>query len=116
MGSHYHFIETNRALSFDRSLAYGRRLDVPAGTAIRFEPGESKTISLVSIAGKKRITGGNGIASGYVNSSKVTQIVDELGKGAAFLTLYRPRKGKCMLTFMDLPPEIESDWETPICG
>ena len=80
MGSHYHFIETNRALSFDRSLAYGRRLDVPAGTAIRFEPGESKTVSLVSIAGKKRITGGNGIASGYVNSSKLTQIVDDLVK------------------------------------
>ena len=80
MGSHYHFIETNRALSFDRSLAYGRRLDVPAGTAIRFEPGESKTVSLVSIAGKKRITGGNGVASGYVNSSKLTQIIDELVK------------------------------------
>ncbi|CAG8491359.1 7424_t:CDS:2 [Paraglomus brasilianum] len=80
VGSHYHFIETNRALSFDRSLAYGRRLDVPAGTAIRFEPGESKTVSLVSIAGKKRITGGNGIASGYVNSSKLTQIVDDLVK------------------------------------
>ena len=81
----------------------------------RFEPGESKTVSLVSIAEKKRITGGNGIASAYVNSNKITQIVDELVKGA-FLTLYRPRKGKCMLTFMDLPPEIESDWETPICG
>ena len=80
MGSHYHFIETNRALSFDRSLAYGRRLDVPAGTAIRFEPGESKTVSLVSIAGKKRITGGNGVASGYVNSSKLTQIIDGLVK------------------------------------
>ena len=53
VGSHYHFIETNASLRFDRALAYGKRLDIPAGTAVRFEPGETKTVKLVEIAGKK---------------------------------------------------------------
>ena len=51
VGSHYHFVETNRALDFDRRAAYGMRLDIPAGTAVRFEPGETKTVTLVAIAG-----------------------------------------------------------------
>ena len=54
VGSHYHFIETNRALAFDRRAAYGMRLDIPAGTAVRFEPGETKTVTLVAIAGRAR--------------------------------------------------------------
>lgn len=53
VGSHYHFAETNRALSFDREAARGRRLDIPAGTAVRFEPGETKTVALVEFAGAK---------------------------------------------------------------
>jgi len=67
VGSHYHFIETNASLRFDRAKAYGRRLDIPAGTAVRFEPGETKTISLVPIAGTKIIRGGNNLASGPVS-------------------------------------------------
>jgi urease subunit gamma/beta len=67
VGSHYHFIETNAALKFDRGTAYGKRLDIPAGTAVRFEPGESKTVKLVEIAGKKIIRGGNNLASGKVS-------------------------------------------------
>ncbi|HUA67958.1 MAG TPA: urease subunit beta [Candidatus Saccharimonadales bacterium] len=67
VGSHYHFIETNAALKFDRSSAYGKRLDIPAGTAVRFEPGETKTVKLVEIAGKKIIRGGNNLASGKVS-------------------------------------------------
>jgi urease subunit gamma/beta len=62
VGSHYHFVETNRALTFDRKTAYGMRLDIPAGTAVRFEPGETKTVSLVAIAGAKTIKGGNNFA------------------------------------------------------
>ena len=62
VGSHYHFVETNRALTFDRKSAYGMRLDIPAGTAVRFEPGETKTVPLVAIAGKKTIRGGNNFA------------------------------------------------------
>lgn len=78
VGSHYHFIETNPALSFDRKLSYGKRLDIPAGSAVRFEPGETKTVTLVDIGGKKRITGGNNIASGVVDISKVDEIVESL--------------------------------------
>jgi urease subunit gamma/beta len=58
VGSHYHFSQTNRALEFDRAAAEGRRLDIPAGTAVRFEPGEGKTISLVEIAGNRVVRGG----------------------------------------------------------
>ena len=70
VGSHYHFFETNRALSFDRRAAYGRRLDIPAGTAVRFEPGESKTATLVPIAGARVVRGGNAWASGPVDESR----------------------------------------------
>ena len=66
VGSHYHFSETNRYLSFDRLAAYGKRLDIPAGTAIRFEPGESKVVTLVPIAGKGVIYGGNNLGSGPI--------------------------------------------------
>jgi urease subunit gamma/beta len=68
VGSHYHFIETNRALDFDRRRAYGFRLDIPAGTAVRFEPGETKTVTLVEIAGARVIRGGNAWASGPVTA------------------------------------------------
>jgi urease subunit gamma/beta len=64
VGSHYHFIETNRALAFDRAAAYGMRLDIPAGTAVRFEPGETRTVLLVQIAGSRVIRGGNALADG----------------------------------------------------
>ncbi|HEY1489652.1 MAG TPA: urease subunit beta, partial [Verrucomicrobiae bacterium] len=69
VGSHYHFIETNAALKFDRGTAYGKRLDIPAGTAVRFEPGETKTVKLVDIAGKKVIRGGNNLAGGKVSAA-----------------------------------------------
>ena len=58
VGSHYHFAQTNRALEFDRGVADGRRLDIPAGTAVRFEPGETKTVALVEIAGNRVVRGG----------------------------------------------------------
>ena len=58
VGSHYHFAQTNRALEFDRARATGRRLDIPAGTAVRFEPGETKTVALVEIAGNRVVRGG----------------------------------------------------------
>jgi urease beta subunit len=69
VGSHYHFIETNSKLSFDRARSYGRRLDIPAGTAVRFEPGETRTVPLVEIAGKKVIRGGNNLAAGKVSAA-----------------------------------------------
>src|SRR5882757_4728451 len=69
VGSHYHFIETNASLRFDRGASYGKRLDIPAGTAVRFEPGETKTVKLVEIAGKKIIRGGNNLAGGKVSAA-----------------------------------------------
>ncbi|MEM9442256.1 MAG: urease subunit beta [Pseudomonadota bacterium] len=59
VGSHYHFFETNAALDFDREQARGRRLDIPAGTAVRFEPGQSRDVTLVPIAGKREVYGFN---------------------------------------------------------
>jgi urease subunit gamma/beta len=70
VGSHYHFSETNRALAFDRARAYGMRLDIPAGTAVRFEPGETKTVALVAIAGARIIRGGNAWVSGPVTNDR----------------------------------------------
>ena len=67
VGSHYHFVETNKGLSFDRAAAYGMRLDIPAGTAVRFEPGDTKTVDLVAIGGKRVIRGGNNLADGAVS-------------------------------------------------
>jgi len=57
VGSHYHFFETNTSLRFDRELARGFRLDIPAGTAVRFEPGQSRTVQLVEYGGLKRVFG-----------------------------------------------------------
>lgn len=68
VGSHYHFVETNRALHFDRVGALGMRLDIPAGTAVRFEPGETKTVNLVEIAGNRIVRGGNSLVNGSPDS------------------------------------------------
>ena len=84
VGSHYHFIEANKSLVFDRGKAYGMRLDIISGTAIRFEPGDSKTVTLVEISGKKTIYGGSNIASGPVSMDKLKDIltrVHSLGFG-----------------------------------
>jgi len=59
VGSHYHFFETNTALRFDRSAARGMRLDIPAGTAVRFEPGQEREVHLIPIGGARRIYGFN---------------------------------------------------------
>jgi len=60
VGSHYHFAETNPGLDFDRDAARGMRLDIPAGTAVRFEPGQSRDVTLVPLAGKREVYGFNG--------------------------------------------------------
>ncbi len=57
VGSHYHFYETNEALAFDRHEAYGFRLNIPAGTAVRFEPGQERTVELVELAGERAVYG-----------------------------------------------------------
>ena len=64
VGSHYHFFETNEALSFDREKAYGFRLNIAAGTAVRFEPGQARTVELVELAGDRRVYGFQGKVMG----------------------------------------------------
>jgi urease subunit beta len=64
VGSHFHFHEANSALQFDRDAARGLRLDIPAGTAIRFEPGDSRDVNLVPYAGNRRVFGFNGLVNG----------------------------------------------------
>lgn len=81
VGSHYHFIETNPYLRFDRARAYGFRLDIPAGTAVRFEPGESKTVNLVAIAGLRVIRGGNALADGPVNPAGLARAMERVRVG-----------------------------------
>ncbi|KAI2469775.1 urease [Annulohypoxylon bovei var. microspora] len=78
VGSHYHFVETNPQLEFDRAAAYGFRLDIAAGTSVRFEPGDTKTVTLVEIGGNRVIQGGNGMASGKVDLSRAEAIVAKL--------------------------------------
>ena len=64
IGSHFHFFEVNRALRFDRAQAFGMRLNVPAGTAVRFEPGDEKRVTLVELAGTRRVFGLNALTEG----------------------------------------------------
>ena len=64
VGSHYHFFETNEALQFDRKAAYGYRLNIAAGTAVRFEPGQSRSVELVGLAGERKVFGFGGKVMG----------------------------------------------------
>jgi urease subunit beta len=64
VGSHFHFFEVNRALRFDRKRGYGMRLDIPAGTAVRFEPGQAKKVALIPLGGERQVWGLNGLVNG----------------------------------------------------
>lgn len=84
VGSHFHFFETNRELEFDRSVAYGLRLNIPAGTAVRFEPGEEKEVELTEFGGQQVIHGFNGLVEGSVNSASVRQQAVDRAREAGF--------------------------------
>src|ERR1043166_933303 len=73
VGSHFHFFEVNRALVFDRAAAYAMRLDLPAGPAVRFEPGEIKTVRLVALGGLRRMYGGSGLVMGALDDPALKQ-------------------------------------------
>jgi urease beta subunit len=73
VGSHFHFFEVNRALQFDRPAAYGMRLNVPAGTAVRFEPGDTREVELVAIGGSREIVGLNRLVEGRLDDESVRQ-------------------------------------------
>lgn len=70
VGSHFHFFEANRALLFERELAWGAHLDIPAGTGIRFEPGETKEVTVVAFAGSRYLVGFNGLADGGLDAEQ----------------------------------------------
>ncbi|KAL0385384.1 UNVERIFIED_CONTAM: Urease [Sesamum radiatum] len=137
VGSHYHFIEVNPFLVFDRSKAYGMRLNIPAGTATRFEPGDTKSVALVRIGGEQVIRGGNNIADGQVEDAYITmrKSVHEGGYGfseeanareyvveenssfsysmthESYANMYGPTTGdKIRLGDTDLLAEIERDF------
>ncbi len=78
VGSHYPFAETNKALEFDRKKTLCYRLNIPAGTAVRFEPGETKEIELVELAGSKTVFGGNGLINGALNTERENEIFDRM--------------------------------------
>lgn len=71
VGSHFHFFEVNKALEFERKSAYGMRLDIPAGTAIRFEPGETKTVKLIEIGGSREVYGLNNLVNGKLDDENI---------------------------------------------
>ncbi len=73
VGSHFHFFEVNRGLVFDRGAAYGMRLDLPAGTAVRFEPGDIKTVQLVALGGSRQVYGGSALVMGALDDAAIRQ-------------------------------------------
>ena len=84
VGSHFPFFEANAELRFDRARAYGFRLDIPSGTAVRFEPGETKTVTLVAVAGKRVVHGGSGLIGGALSDENKTAAL-ERAKERGFL-------------------------------
>ncbi|MFC7140617.1 urease subunit beta [Halosimplex aquaticum] len=74
VGSHFHFFEANAALEFDREAAFGKRLNIPAGTAVRFEPGDEQTVELVAIGGKRVAHGMNGLVNGSVDGDAAAAV------------------------------------------
>lgn len=117
VGSHYAFVETNKALEFDRKVAIGKRLNVPSGASVRFEPGETKTVTLVEIGGKKRVVTGNRLTDGIASEDRVDEIMArvaagnfkhataaEVPEGTAFVIerssyadMYGPTTGDCVV-------------------
>lgn len=84
VGSHFHFFEVNKLLNFNRTDAFGMRLNIPSGTAVRFEPGEEKTVELTELAGKKEVYGLNNLTNGKVISDKVKEEAIKKAKKLGF--------------------------------
>ena len=96
VGSHFHFFEVNRVLEFDRDKAFGHRLDIAAGTAVRFEPGDEREVTLVPFGGKRRVHGFNNLVDGWApvdggyrpRAARAVRLAAEYG----FKTEHRPRR------------------------
>lgn len=85
VGSHFHFFEVNKFLSFERKKAFGMRLDIPSGTAVRFEPGEEKEVTLTEYSGNKVMCGFNGLTMGPIEDEKVKEQAFIKAKESGFL-------------------------------
>jgi urease beta subunit len=81
VGSHFHFFEVNRALDFDRAQAYGKRLDIPSGTATRFEPGETKRVDLIPFGGRGIVRGLNGLVDGPLAQKRESALAEAAERG-----------------------------------
>ena len=84
IGSHFHFFEVNRALEFDRAATFGLRLDIPSGTAVRFEPGQEKAVALVEFGGRGRVSGFNSLTEGMIDSPEVRDQAIARAKAGGF--------------------------------
>ncbi|CAG8108380.1 unnamed protein product [Penicillium salamii] len=115
VGSHYHFIETNPQLHFDRIQSYGFRLDIPAGTSIRFEPGDTKTVTLVEIGGHRVIRGGNWLANGVVDMGRAEEIVTKL-QTAGFAHVPEPQADSALVAGFSMEREAYSRMFGPTTG
>ncbi|KAI9892689.1 MAG: Urease [Vezdaea aestivalis] len=115
IGSHYHFIEANPQLEFDRIKAYGYRLDIAAGTSVRFEPGDTKTVTLVEIGGRAVIKGGNNLASGEVELSKIKDITQRLQE-AGFANVPDPDTDSERIDYFSMDREAYAAMFGPTIG
>lgn len=116
VGSHYHFAEANPQMKFDRVRAHGHRLDIAAGTSIRFEPGDTKTVTLVPIAGNKAVYGGNSLMTGPV--SKFSEIADPAAhfRGLGFLHEPEPAGDAAFISPFTLDREVYCSMYGPTTG
>jgi urease beta subunit len=94
VGSHFHFFETNRELEFDRATAYGMRLNIPAGTAVRFEPGEEKEIELTPFGGRRVMQGCNALVEGRLDAEGARDNALSRAQKAGFRTSRASQAGK----------------------
>ena len=93
VGSHYHFFEANRELAFNRAAAFGMRLNIPAGTAVRFEPGEEKEAELTDFGGSGEIHGGNGLVGGSAKAAGARECAVDKARKSGFLFSEEPKGG-----------------------
>lgn len=85
VGSHFCFFEVNRALRFDRTRAYGMRLDIPAGTSIRFEPGDEREVQLIPLGGRRVVRGLNGLIDGALDDPEVRELAFRRARERGFM-------------------------------
>ncbi len=84
VGSHFHFFEVNKALDFDREATFGMRLDIPSGTAVRFEPGQALEVNLVEVGGRRSVSGFNNLTNGSIDSAEIKQAALERARERGF--------------------------------